>query len=72
MEHWVALGLVDSGGYNADVYWMTASTEGKAEKEAVDRLFIRQKLEEYGASGDAGASAGKSGVYLGRRRLFRA
>ena len=51
MEHWVALGLVDSGGYNADVYWMTASTEGKAEKEAVDRLFIRQKLEEYGASG---------------------
>lgn len=51
MEHWVALGLVDSGGYNADVYWMTASTEGKAEKQAVDREFIQQKLEEYGISG---------------------
>lgn len=51
MEHWLALGLVDSGGYNADVYWMTASVEGKAEKQAVDREFIREKLEAYGFTG---------------------
>lgn len=51
MEHWLALGLVDSGGYNADVYWMTASVEGKDEKQAVDREFIREKLAGYGLPG---------------------
>lgn len=51
MEHWVAMGLVDSGGYNAGVYWMTASTEGKDAKKEVDRQFIRETLEEYGTAG---------------------
>lgn len=51
VEHWLAMGLVDSGGYNADVYWMTASTEGKEAKKEVDRQFIRDTLEEYGVSG---------------------
>ena len=51
LEHWVAMGLVDSGGYNADVYWMTASTEGKEAKKVVDRQFIRDTLEGYGVSG---------------------
>lgn len=51
MEHWLAMGLVDSGGYNAGVYWMTASTEGKEAKKEVDRQFIRDTLEEYGVSG---------------------
>lgn len=51
VEHWLAMGLVDSGGYNADVYWMTASTEGKEAKKEVDRQFIRETLEEYGVSG---------------------
>ena len=51
MEHWVAMGLVDSGGYNAGVYWMTASTEGKEAKKEVDRQFIRETLEEYGVPG---------------------
>jgi hypothetical protein len=51
VEHWVAMGLEGSGGYNADVYWMTASVEGKEEKKAVDKAFIREKLEEYGVTG---------------------
>lgn len=51
VEHWLAMGLVNSGGYNADVYWMTASTEGKAEKREVDRAFIQKQLKEYGFRG---------------------
>lgn len=51
VEHWIAMGLAGSGGYNADVYWMTASVEGKEEKKAVDRAFIHEKLAEYGFSG---------------------
>lgn len=51
LEHWIATGLEGSGGYNADIYWMTVSVEGKAEKAAVDRQFIRRKLKEYGFSG---------------------
>lgn len=50
-EHWLAMGLEGSGGYNGDIYWMTASVEGKEEKTAVDRAFIREKLQEYGFSG---------------------
>ena len=51
LEHWLAMGLEGNGGYNADVYWMTASVEGKEEKKAVDREFISRKMEEYGISG---------------------
>ena len=51
LEHWLALGLTSSGGYNADVYFMTASVEGKAEKQAVDRAYVEEKLKEYGVSG---------------------
>lgn len=51
LEHWVAMGLEGTGGYNADVYWMTASVEGKEEKKAVDKAFIQKKLSEYGAEG---------------------
>lgn len=51
VEHWLAMGLVNSGGYNADVYWMTASTEGKTEKREVDRAFIQKQLKEYGIQG---------------------
>lgn len=51
VEHWIAMGLTGSGGYNADVYWMTASVEGKEEKKAVDRAYIREKLDEYGVAG---------------------
>ena len=41
------MGLEGSGGYNGDIYWMTASVEGKNEKIAVDREFIRKRLGEY-------------------------
>lgn len=51
IEHWIATGLVDSGGYSAEVYWMTVSAEGVEAKRAVDRQFIRDTLEEYGVSG---------------------
>ncbi len=51
LEHWVAMGLEGSGGYSGDVYWMTASVEGKKEKQAVDRAFIREKLSDYGILG---------------------
>ncbi|MCI9306240.1 MAG: hypothetical protein HFI28_07140 [Lachnospiraceae bacterium] len=50
-EHWLAMGLEGSGGYNGDIYWMTASVEGKAEKVSVDREFIRNRLREYGIDG---------------------
>ena len=36
VEHWLALGLTGVGGYDANVYWMTASVEGKAEKQETD------------------------------------
>ena len=62
MEHWVAMGLVDSGGYNAGVYWMTASTEGKEAKKVVDRQFIRDTLEGYGVSGKYWSSGYHTGV----------
>lgn len=51
VEHWFAMGLEGSGGYNGDIYWMTASVEGKDEKREVDREYIRKKLEEYGFAG---------------------
>lgn len=51
LEHWFAMGLENNGGYSSDVYWMTASVEGKEEKKAVDREFINKKLQEYGISG---------------------
>lgn len=51
IEHWLAMGLVGNGGYSSDVYWITASTEGKEAKKEVDRGFIREKLGEYGARG---------------------
>ncbi len=51
LEHWLAMGLEGSGGYNGDIYWMTASVEGKNEKIAVDREFIRKRLGEYGVVG---------------------
>lgn len=51
LEHWLAMGLENNGGYSANVYWMTASVEGKEEKKAVDKEFIREKLEEYGEAG---------------------
>ncbi|MCI8333536.1 MAG: hypothetical protein HFH25_03005 [Lachnospiraceae bacterium] len=51
LEHWLAMGLENNGGYSADVYWMTASVEGREEKIATDREFIREKLEEYGGTG---------------------
>lgn len=51
LEHWLAMGLEGSGGYNGDIYWMTASVEGKEEKTAVDREFIRRRLKEYGFAG---------------------
>lgn len=51
LEHWLAMGLENDGGYSADVYWMTASVEGREEKIATDREFIREKLEEYGGAG---------------------
>ncbi len=51
LEHWLAMGLENNGGYSAEVYWMTASVEGKEEKKAVDREFIHKKLEEYGNLG---------------------
>ena len=53
VEHWLAMGLAGSGGYNADIYWMTASTEGKEAKKEVDRQYIRDTLEEYGVRGMA-------------------
>ena len=77
MEHWVAMGLVDSGGYNADVYWMTASTEGKEAKKEVDREFIRETLEEYGVSGMLDHLKSKieftwgDGVYFAPEKLKR-
>ena len=51
VEHWLALGLTGVGGYDANVYWMTASVEGKAEKQETDRTYIKEKLEEYGSKG---------------------
>lgn len=48
VEHWLAMGLTGHGGYNADVYWVTASMEGKAEKKKVDCVFIQKQLAEYG------------------------
>lgn len=77
VEHWLAMGLAGSGGYNADVYWMTASTEGKAEKREVDRTFIRKQLEEYGAWGMAEHLKAKviitwgDGVYFAPEKLKR-
>lgn len=51
LEHWLAMGLEGSGGYNGDIYWMTASVEGKDEKRAVDQDYIYRRLKEYGVSG---------------------
>lgn len=51
VEHWLAMGLAGHGGYNADVYWMTASIEGKEEKREVDRAFIQKQLGRYGIWG---------------------
>ena len=45
------MGLAGHGGYNADVYWMTASIEGKEEKREVDRAFIQKQLGRYGIWG---------------------
>ena len=77
VEHWLALGLDGYGGYNADIYWMTASTEGKAEKRAVDREFIRKKLEEYKGGGLMDHFCSKitftwgDGVYFAPEKLKR-
>lgn len=77
MEHWLAMGLAGSGGYNADVYWMTASTEGKEAKKEVDRAFIRDTLAEYGVDGMADHLKSKiaftwgDGVYFAPEKLKR-
>lgn len=77
MEHWLAMGLAGNGGYNADVYWMTASVEGKAEKQKTDRQFIKDTLEEYGPAGLAAHLEEKilftwaDGVYFAPEKLKR-
>lgn len=77
LEHWIAMGLEASGGYDADIYRMTASVEGKAEKTAVDRQFIREKLKEYGFKGMCIHLADKilftwgDGVYFAPEKLYR-
>lgn len=77
LEHWIAMGLEGNGGYNADVYWMTASVEGKEEKKATDRIFIHEKLKEYGVSGMAEHLKKKvkftwgDGVYFAPEKLKR-
>lgn len=77
LEHWIAMGLEGNGGYNADVYWMTASAEGREEKKAADREFIREKWEEYGVSGMAAHLKDKvrftwgDGVYFAPEKLKR-
>lgn len=77
VEHWLAMGLAGSGGYNADIYWMTASTEGKEAKKEVDRQYIRDTLEEYGVRGMAEHLRAKvvftwgDGVYFAPEKLKR-
>lgn len=77
LEHWLAMGLEGSGGYNGDIYWMTASVEGKAEKAAVDRKFIQKKLKEYGFTGMCSHLKEKilftwgDGVYFAPEKLYR-
>ena len=77
LEHWLAMGLEGSGGYNGDIYWMTASVEGKAEKIAVDREFIRKRLGEYGIGGMGSHLKEKilftwgDGVYFAPEKLKR-
>ncbi|MCI8375999.1 MAG: hypothetical protein HFI29_11280 [Lachnospiraceae bacterium] len=77
LEHWIALGIQGSGGYNGDIYWMTASVEGKAEKAVVDRRFIQEKLEEYGFAGMCSHLKEKvlftwgDGVYFAPEKLYR-
>ena len=77
MEHWIAMGLEGGGGYNQNVYLMTASVEGKEEKKAVDREFIQMKLEAYGTEGLLQHLKEKSihtwgdGVYFAPEKLKR-
>ena len=77
LEHWIAMGLEGNGGYNADVYWMTASAEGREAKKLADREFIRKKWEEYGADGLAVHLKDKvrftwgDGVYFAPEKLKR-
>ncbi len=77
VEHWLAMGLEGSGGYSADVYWMTASVEGKEEKKEADREFIQEKLREYRVSGllrhlkDKTVFTWGDGVYFAPEKLKR-
>lgn len=77
LEHWIATGLEGNGGYNWDIYWMTVSVEGKAAKKAVDRQYIREKLQEYGVSGmcrhlkDKIVFTWGDGVYFAPEKLKR-
>ncbi|MCI8597327.1 MAG: hypothetical protein HFJ10_02630 [Lachnospiraceae bacterium] len=77
VEHWLAMGLEGSGGYNFDVYFMTAAVEGKEAKKAVDREFIQKKLKEYGVSGMIAHLKDKiiitwgDGVYFAPEKLMR-
>lgn len=77
LEHWLALGLTGSGGYDADVYWMTASVEGKEEKKETDRAYIKKMLDNYGKNGLAQHIENKlvftwgDGVYFAPEKLKR-
>ena len=51
MTHWVMMGLKNRGGYDVEEFRFTYSISGKEEKKQANLEVIRERFDDYGASG---------------------